>query len=902
MPMLSRMSNYLRNIFAREKTDRDLDDEVRSYSDLLAQEKMRAGLAPEEARRAARVELGGVEQVKEQVREARAGAWLDSLLQDLRYGARMLRKNPGFALVAVLTLALGIGANTAIFTLTYAVILKSLPVPNPQQLVRYTFRSGTQDLGLSGPLYDALRKHEDSTQDLLAWSSADLAVQQDGTVTNVKGALMSGNGFRVLELQPRLGRLFGEPDDQTAGGPGGYQALLSHAYWKDHFHADPNVLGKSLDINGKAVTVVGVLPEGFEGLVVGQRTDIVLPLVFEEVLNAPHPLRHVPGSFWLTVIGRLKPGVSLQNAQANLLATQNSVREEADSSRKLLSGFFAAFRVGIESGRSGRSFLRLTYGRPLIVLEILVGLVLLLCCANTALLILARVSNRVREFAVRSALGAPRARLFRQVMSEVALLVFCGLVAGIAFGWAAAKSLVAMLAAIGQPPPLDVVPQAAVLAFTARISVFAALAAGAWPALRASRVAPMLRLKDGGTGSTSKALGKWIVPLQVAVSVVLLAAASLLGASFLHLLLEDSGFRSEGLVLAEVDLSSSKATPTVATRKAQQIIEVLLNAPGVDAAAVMSSPPLHGWWSAGHYYSLDHLGASHIDLQTWPKEVSADYFPAIGTPILKGRGFAHADLNGAPVCVLSTSAAQYFFPGEEAIGRFVYAGGEDRALDVKAPADPKDTCQVIGIAADARFQSLREPAQRAIYHVIPQSEIGNDFFIVVRGRSVALSTSAIRDAVRKSALEAPEPTVFTFNQLLAEHLRQERMLMALSACFAGVALLLTALGLYGLLSRNVVIRKKEIGLRLALGAQPRDALVLVLWQGLRLVILGSVLGSLAAFGAARLLRSLLLGVQSDNPFLLIAAVAALFIVALAASCIPAWRASRVGPMEALRYE
>ncbi|MGD0403343.1 MAG: ADOP family duplicated permease [Candidatus Acidiferrales bacterium] len=903
MPALSRIKNFFRNIFAKHRADRDLDDEVRSYADLLTQEKIRAGANPDEARRTSRLELGGVEQVKEQVREARAGAWLDSLFQDLRYGAHMLRKNPGFTAVAVLTLALGIGANVAIFTLTYAVILESLPVPNPQQLVRYTFRSGAHDFGLSGPLYDALRKHEDVDQDLLAWGGGGtLTAQEDGLATNVEGELMSGNGFRVLELQPFLGRFFSDADDQIAGGPNGYQAVLSYPFWKQHFHADTNVVGRSLSINGTEVTVIGVLPAGFQGVAIGQPPDIILPLSFEEILNAPHPLRHAPGRFWLTVIGRLKPGASLRLAEANLRTTEESVRADADPSHRFLGGFFATFRIGVERGGSGRSFLRFTYGRPLVVLEILVGLVLLLCCANTALLVLARVSSRLREFAVRSALGASRRRLFRQAMCEVGLVTFFGLMAGIALGWAGAKSLVAMLAAIGQPPPLDAAPQAAVFVFTAGISVLSALAAGAWPAVRASRVAPILGLKEGGTGSTSKALGRWIVPVQVAVSVVLMAAASLLGTSFFRLLLADSGFRPQGVVLAAVNLMETKVTPAVATQLAQQIVDTLGAAPGVDSAAVMSQPPLHGWWSAAHYYSLDQKGVLHPDMQTWQEAVSADYFATIGTPILKGRGFARADIGGAPVCVLSASAAQNFFPGEETVGRFVFAGGNDPALDGKTKADPKDTCRVIGVAADAHFQSLHQPPERAIYQVVPQNGVGVIFFVLVRSSNAQIATTAIRSAVRKVAPAAPAPTVFTFNQLLAEHLRQERMLMALSACFAAVALLLTALGLYGLLSRNVVMRTKEIGLRLALGAHPRDALSSVLWQGLRLVILGSAAGLIAAFGIAKLLRSLLIGVQLDSPVLLIAAVAAIFVAASLASCIPAWRAARVDPMEALRYE
>src|SRR5204862_420893 len=255
---------------------------------------------------------------------------MGTLLQDLRYGLRMLAKNPGFTAVAVLTLALSIGANTAIFSLTYAVILKSLPVPNPGELLRYTFREeGAPDLSLSGPAYDALRRHETVDRDILAWSGADLAVQENGAVTRVSGALMTGNGFRVLELRPYLGRMFGDSDDVPGGGPAGYQALVGYDYWKEHFHQDLGVLGRSLNINGRSVTIIGVLPAGFEGLIAGagQRADMILPLAFEEVTNAPHSQRHAAGSMWLTVMGRLKPGESLKTAQANLQATDAVVRE-----------------------------------------------------------------------------------------------------------------------------------------------------------------------------------------------------------------------------------------------------------------------------------------------------------------------------------------------------------------------------------------------------------------------------------------------------------------------------------------------------------------------------------------------------------------------------------------------
>jgi len=899
----SKLHSLIRNLFRRARVEQDLDDEVRSYAGLLADQRIEQGLSPEEARRRALIDLGGVEQVKERVREVRMGTRLETLWQDLRYGARMLRKNPGFSAAAALTLALGIGANAAIFTLTYAVILKSLPVPNPGQLVRYTFReTGASDLSISGPAYDSLRKHETVNQDLLAWSNDDLAVDENGTVTRASGALMSGNGFRVLELRPYLGRVFGEADDVTGGGPNGYQALLGYDYWKRHFGQNPNIAGRALNINGRAVTLIGVLPERFDGLIAGFPTDIVLPLSFEEVMHAPHPQRHAPGNFWLTVMGRLKRGESLKSARADLRATDAVVREEADPSHTFLRGFFAPFKFGVESGRSGRSFLKVDYARPLIVLEILVVLLLLLCCANAALLMLARTTGRFREFAVRSALGAQRGRLFRQVLAEVGLLAACGLALGVWMGWAAARSLVAMLADVAGPPPaLDVGPRFAILAFAAGVTVLSALAAGLWPALRASRAAPALDLKRSEALSPSRRLGNWIVPVQVAISVTLLAAASLLGGALVHLLLEHSGFRSDGLVMADVDLSAAKPTGKQAALDARQMLEAVENAPGVQAAALLQAPPLHNGWSAGHYFSVGPHGAVHSDMQTWPETVSPDYFATMGTQVLEGRGFANSDRSGSSVCILSASAAMNFFPKEEPVGRFVYSGGADPSKD-GTDLDPRGACRVIGIAEDVRFQSLRQAPPRMLYSLAAGDDGGDFFTVAVRSASPGLGAGALRNAARQVVPLAPAPAIYTFRELVNAHLQQERMLTALSACFAAIALLLTALGLYGLLARSVLLRTREIGLRLALGAPRRDALLLVIRQGMRLVLIGAAIGLAIALILTHVLRSLLFGLHATDPVTLAGVVALLVIVALLASYIPARRATRLNPTEALRCE
>lgn len=888
-----------RALFANPRSDDRLAEELQSHLELLVAQNLQRGVPQEQALREARLSLGGAQQIKESVRDIRGLPQLESLWQDMRYSIRMLRKSPGFTAIGVLTLALGIGANSTIFTLTYSVILKNLPVPNPQQLVRYTFRSGEQDLGLSGPVYDSLRKHETSVDDVLAWSSNDFSIEDKGSSTAVQGALASGNAFHILQLQPAIGRPFTEIDDAPGGGPNGYQALISFAYWKQHFGASSNAIGGPLHVNGKTATIVGVLPEGFQGLVASRRTDVVLPLAFEAVTNAPATYRQHPGSFWLTVMGRLKPGESLRTARANLQATEEVVRNEGDPTRNYLSGFFSKFQFGVESGSGGRSSLRAAYRQPLIALEILVGLLLLLCCANTALLVLARVSGRVREFGVRSALGAPRHRLFRQVLGEVILVAGLGLIAGLAMGWWGSDYLVSMLAAIDQPPPLELQPQPVVLAFTASISLLSALVAGVWPAIRASRVSPMLGMKQGASASFSKGIGRWIVPAQVSVSVTLLVAATLLGGSFVHLLVDDSGFRSTGVVIANVDLSATGPNHEVSTRQARQIVEAIEQTPGLQAASAMSSPPIYGWWSGGSYFSVAKGGETHQDMSVWPETVTTNYFQAMGTPVLKGRAFVRGDSTGEQVCVLSAGAARFFFPNEDPLGQMVYSGKPD---DGKGPVDPSNSFRVIGVAADARFRSLREEAPRMLYGLARKDEFSSEFFVLARGRNAGATTTAIRNAVRQVAPSSEPPAIFTFDRLVSTHLRRERMLTALSSSFAAIALLLTAMGLYGLLLRSVVVRTKEIGVRLALGASPRGALALVLSQGMRLVMVGALVGSAGALAVTRLLGTLLFGVSAANPIVFVGVLVAVFGVALTASCIPAWRAMRVDPIVALRYE
>ena len=592
-----------------------------------------------------------------------------------------------------------------------------------------------------------------------------------------------------------------------------------------------------------------------------------------ETHNAPTPERHgPPGDNWLTVIGRLKPGESLDSARANLQATAQIVHEEADPSHQ----FMGRLQLHVESGRSGRSFLRADYSQPLLILEVLVGLLLLLCCANAALLMLARVTGRFREFAVRGALGASRGRLLRQMLTEVGILAVCGLGLGIWLGWAAARSLVSMLGSIGQLPALDVAPQTAILAFAAGATLVSVLGAGLWPALRASRVDPALDLKrsEAVSSFSSKRLGTWIVPAQVAVSITLLTSAVLLGGTFIHLLSEHAGFRPDGVTFATVDLGSVKPTEKQAARDVQGIVKALNAAPGAETSTILSVVPISGGWTTSHYFSLGRHGAIHTDMRTWIESGSPDYFEVMGTKILEGRAFTHADESGARVCVLSSSAAAYFFPDEDAVGRFVYSGGEDPQKDGQ-DLDPRNACRVIGVSEDARFLSLREAPPRMLYN-LAGDDWGTQASFAVRSSSTSLAAAAIRNAVRKQVPGVPDPEIFTFNELIKNNLEKERMLMSLSVSFGCVALLLIALGLYGVLARSVTLRTKEIGLRLAFGAQPRDVVMQIIRRGLHLVVVGVIVGVAIALPSMHLLKGLLFGIASDNPVVFVMVVVLVF--------------------------
>ena len=827
---------------------------------------------------------------------------IPALFHDVRYAMRDLRKSFGFSLTAILMFALGIGVNSAIFSPTYAILLKNLPVPNPEELIRYTFKKGEMDIGLSWPMYDSIRKNQSAAADVLAWSSTVFVLGESGSKEQVHGGMLTGNGFAVLGIRPSVGRLFSTSDDITGGGSEGYKAVLGYEFWQHQFHADPKIVGRRIVLNDTPVSVIGVLPKGSEVIEANHRVDIVVPLTFVSIVHPQKnpPYRDAPGNFWLTVLGRLRPGQTLNSARANLSAVRGTVLQQAGPNGILLKGFFKGFVLGVESGSGGRSELRPAYSQPLRLLEALSAFILVLCCTNIGLLMLARVTERRVEFALRAALGASSGRLTAHILLEVALLAFPGLVAGIAAGSALARVLAAMLGHIGDPPTLDVSGNVAVIVFSTFATIASAVVAALGAAVNIRRNGPGIDLKQTIYSATRKTSGAWVVAVQVAASIVLLVCALLFSSTFTRLYLQPSGFDGKHLVFGDISVPREKTTPDETERLAANILRQLQSAPGIKSAALMSMPPLRGWISGTRLFAFDSHGTEHADSEIWPEAVSGAYFETVGTHILEGRALRNSDVHGEKVCVLSRSAAHFFFPGEDAIGRLVYRRQGDRGED--AP-NKENARRVVGVAEDAHFFSLRKKPDHVVYTPLEKADLAEAIFeIGVRASDVTIAIEELRQIFHTTVADAAPPVIYTYSQLLDDQLQRERMLVSVSAAFGAIAMVFVAVGLFGILMRSVTQQTREIGIRLALGERRSSILRVVLASTMKQVTVGATIGIVLAVVTGRVVKTLLFETSASSPWVYVLAVFGLFVVATCAALLPATRAVSIEPLGALRSE
>jgi putative ABC transport system permease protein len=872
----------LRGLLGKRKADRELDDEIEMHLRLLTERYVRQGMNEAEAASAARRQFGNITLLQEVNREMRGIGFIETLLQDLRYGLWMLRRNPGFTFVAVLTLALGIGANTAIFSVVNAVLLRPLPYYDPHRLVYITgasygmgtkgVKGGNEREELSGAADYIHWKAESKTFDhMVLFHPGQIYLTDRGEPERLNCVRATANLFPALGVAPQLGRAFTPDEDRPGGEP---VVILSHALWQRRFGGDPAIIGQSLTLDGRSRQVIGVMPPGFKFL---SKADVLLPraLNVQQVL-AEEGMRH-----WGSFMGRLKPGVSVEQARSELDTILQRIRQ-ANPNR-----LYAERALVTPLGERLVGNLR----RGLLVLFGAVAFILLIACANVANLMLARGAMRQREMAIRAAIGAGRGRLIRQMLTESLLLSVLGGIAGFLLALLGIKALIPLV-----PDDLahlkNIGIDAAALGFTFFAALLTGVIAGIIPALQASRVDLNESLKEGvGSAAFSMLKGaRRVTPAlmigELALTLALLAGAGLLIKSFLQVRVVEPGYNPENLLTMEIPIYTAGYQPAQKKLFYQDLLRRINALPGVKIAAI-GPLPLNDMKSLGER-------PKEVGVSTCCFEVSADYFRAMGIQLRAGRSFTELENENAPhVIVINETHARQRFRGEDPIGKRVIHG-----------FDNQREVTIVGVAADVKRFGLESGIQdMEEYLPVLQRAVRWNINLVVRTEGNPLNLApAVRQQVWAINPNLPVVDVMSMEQRLAESVAPRRFQMLLLSLFAAVALVIAAVGIYGVISYAVSRRTQEIGIRMALGAQASDVLRMVVWRALSFALIGVVLGLAASLALTRVMKNLLFNVSATDPAIFAIIALLLIGVALIASYIPARRATKVDPLQALRHE
>ncbi len=826
---------------------------------------------------------------------------MGTLLQDLRYGLRMLAKNTGFTAVAVVTLALGFGANTAIFSLLDTVMLRKLPVSNPHELVQL---ATVGPYGVSSFSYPGFRRFRDENHvfgGMLAIGWLDgLDASVNGQAESLQGRIVSGNFFSQLGVNAFIGRTFSSDDDKTPRGSP--VTVISYAYWKRRFGLDPSAVGKSITLNRTLFTIVGVTPAEFSGIEVGDSPDIYVPMMMEPAFRDARSWLDQPDFYWMRIVGRLKPGVSRNQVRADLavihheILAENPMKDWSPGERT----DFLSQRLEVASAASGLAFgLPKELSKPLFILMGMVGLVLLIACTNVANLLLGRTTVRRKEIAVRLAIGAGRLRLIRQLLTESAMLATAGSALGLLCAYWTSDAIVALMSIGRRPLVLDLHPDPLVLGFTGASSILATILFGLAPALRATRVdlTPALKESTGRLGAQRSrlGLGKALVVSQVAFSLLLLFGAGLFVRTLENLENLDPGFDRKGVLMFDIDATKSGYKGPAVARLYKEVVERIKAIPGVQSASLSEMAPITGgggWdnsvWVQGYTPRPDENTTVYLN------SVSPKYFETVGTPLLLGRDFGLQDTENTPkVAVINQTMAQYFFGKGNPIGKKFGWWGEDRN---------KLQIEVIGVVKDAKYETLREQVPRTAYLDCFQGTPSSMTFEARTSLKPEAVISQVGNEIQAIDNEIHLGRFRTLEEHVDESLGHERLMATLSSLFGLLSLLLACVGLYGVMAYAVERRTNEIGIRMALGARQVDVLWIVLRETLLLVLMGVAIGVPAALASARLISSMLYAVGGIDPVTFVGASLVLTFVALLAAYIPARRATKVDPMVALRYE
>lgn len=831
---------------------------------------------------------------------------MSSLWQDLRFGLRLLWKAPAFTAVAVASLALGIGANTTIFQLINAVRLKSLPVANPQEIVEVKIANSDNRSGnfngshpeMTNPQWEWLRDRAQSFSGLFAWSEREMNLAESGQYQPARGLLVSGEFFNVLGVRPLIGRVFRAADDKRGCGAAG--VVLSHAFWTRRYGGAANVIGNKISLEGHPFEVIGVTEPSFTGLEVGNSYDFAAPLCSEAVIRGEYTQLDIRHAWWLAVMGRLKPGVSVEQATTELAALSPALYQDTVPSVYSPQGrkSFLEFKLGAFAAGGGLSELRERYQESLWILLGLAGLVLLIACANLANLLLARASVREREFAVKLALGASRARLIRQLLAESLMLALIGAALGAMLAQGLSRLLISLISTEGSALFLDLSLDWRLLGFTAGLAVLTSVLFGLTPAFRATNTTPGAVLKAGGRGMTAGrerfGLRRLLVISQVALSLVLLFGALLFARSLQKVMTVDPGFNQDGVLIARVDLSKLKLPKERRQEYKREMLEQLRTIPGVESAADASIIPMSnsGWNDA-----VELLGANP------PKKgvpmfnrVSPGYFKTLHTNLMAGRDFDQRETLTSPkVAIVNESFAKKLLDGASPLGK--------RIQVETPPGEPLLIYEIVGLVNDTKYRTLREDFMPTVF-VAAAQDADPDEGVQLMIRS-GLAVPALTSAVKQRLLEISPKFSFDFRVFktqIREGLMRERLMATLSGFFGFLAVLLASVGLYGVLSFMVTQRRNEIGIRMALGADRARIMKLILRDAALLLVIGLAIGGVLGVFAARLAGSMLYGLKPGDPLTVALAILLLGVVALFASYLPARRAARQDPMIALREE
>jgi predicted permease len=903
MRWIDALASSLRALFRRTRVEHDLDSELEFHLEQDIAERVAADERPEEARVQALRAFGGVAMIKDACRESLGLRLADAFRHDLRYTLRTLLHQPLFTLVVIASLALGIGANAAVFQLINAVRLRTLPVPDAEQLVAVTVARGHQGLGLTNgfngdltfPLWQQIRDHQQGFSGLFAWGTDQLTMGTGADTQLVDGLWVSGEAFPVLRLPAARGRLFSDADDRPGCGSGG--AVLSYAFWQRQFSGDEAIVGKTLTILDRAVPVVGVAPKGFFGLEVGKSFDVALPICSEVSWRNAAMRRDV---WWLTVMGRLKPAWSLASASDQLKGMSPGVFAATAP-----TGYddyhdrtYRGLTLTAVPAANGSSQLRQSYDVALWLLLAMTTIVLLVACVNLANLMLARASARQREIAVRVAIGASRGRVLFQFLAEGMILSLAGGALGIALSTLLSRGLVDLLNTNFQPIVLDVPADWRVLAFTAATAMATCLLFTLVPAVRSLRVHPIAAMKAVGAGMSADreafSARRVLVASQIALTLVLVAGSLLFVRSFRNLTTLDPGFRHADIVFMSINFRSWNVPPPARHQLQKQLLDEIRSGPAVASAALTTYFPLAGAsWTLGIHVPNDRgeeVGDSKFTY------VSPRYFETMGTPIVRGRDFTDFDrTDSEKVAIVNETFVRRYVRTQNPVGAWIRTIAE--------PGIPSEVYEIVGVARDTRYGSLREATPAMAF--VPATQNPDDRPMAL----VAIRSSSGPDRLileLQSQFKRSHPDLvfrlLSFERHVQDSVSRERVMAWLAGFFGVLSGLLALVGLYGLVSYVVQRRVHEIGIRIALGASSAAVVSLVLRQTIVLVAVGLAAGVPASLMAARSASSLLFGLQAHDATTLVAATGLLTAIAAIASALPAWRAARIDPTRALRED